>query len=141
MKTLIEIEIEAANQTFYRTVDSASLEGMDQVWVHEDWVRCVHPGWDVLTGWKDVRESWDKIFQGEQRLKISTNDVSVRTLGEVALVTCIENITVSQGEAFDSVQTIATNIFIRLDGLWLMAHHHASTLPVIIPDSTADTIQ
>jgi len=141
MKTTIQIEIEAANQEFYKTLDSASLEAMDQVWLHEDWVRCVHPGWDVLTGWKEIRDSWDKIFQGDQKMKVSTDDVAVCSLGEVALVTCIENIMVFQGTDFDSMQAIATNVFINRGGRWLMAHHHASAIPVIMPDSATDTIQ
>jgi len=141
MKTNAEIEVKAANQEFYKTLDTASLEAMDQIWLHEDWVRCVHPGWDVLTGWKEVRESWDRIFQGEQKMKVSTDDVSICPIGDVALVTCIENIMVFQGADFDSMQAVATNIFINRDGRWLMAHHHASAIPVIMPDSATDTIQ
>jgi len=141
MKTNIEIEVRAANQEFYKTLDTASLEAMDHIWVHEDWVRSVHPGWDVLTGWKEVRESWDRIFQGDQKMKVSTDDVSVCPIGDVALVTCIENIMIFQGADFDSMQAVATNVFINKDGRWLMAHHHASAIPVIMPDSATDTIQ
>jgi ketosteroid isomerase-like protein len=141
MKTKIEVEVKAANQEFYKTLDTASLEAMDQIWLHEDWVRCVHPGWDVLTGWKEVRESWDRIFQGDQKMRVSTDEVSVCPIGDVALVTCVENIMIFQGADFDSMQAIATNIFINRDGRWLMAHHHASAIPVIMPDSATDTIQ
>jgi hypothetical protein len=45
MKTPIEMEVEAANQEFYKTFDSGSVEAMERIWLHEDWVRCVHPGW------------------------------------------------------------------------------------------------
>jgi ketosteroid isomerase-like protein len=141
MKTTIEIEVEAANRQFYKILDSASLEAMDQIWLHEDWVRCVHPGWDVLIGWKDVRESWDKIFQGDQKMRVSPDDVSVCPIGGAALVTCIENIILFQGADFDSRQTIATNVFINKEGRWLMAHHHASAIPLIMPDPATDTIQ
>ena len=141
MKTTIEIEVEAANQKFYKTLDSASLEVMDQIWLHEDWVRCVHPGWDVLTGWEEVRESWNKIFRGDQKMRISTDDVSVCPIGEAVLVTCIENIVVFEGADFDSMQAVATNIFINRDGKWLIAHHHASAIPLLMPESATDTIQ
>jgi ketosteroid isomerase-like protein len=141
MKTTIEIEVEAANQQFYKILDSASLEAMDQIWLHENWVRCVHPGWDVLTGWKDIRQSWDKIFQGDQKMRVSPADVSICPIGDAALVTCIENISVFQGADFDSMQTIATNIFINKEGRWLIAHHHASAIPLIMPDPATDTIQ
>ena len=57
------ISIEEANTAFYRALESGMLERMDDVWAHEDWVRCVHPGWDLLTGWNRVRESWEMIFE------------------------------------------------------------------------------
>jgi hypothetical protein len=62
-------------------------------------------------------------------------------MGEVALVTCIENIIVFEGGDFDSMQAVATNVFILKEGKWLMAHHHASAIPLIIPDSASDNIQ
>ena len=74
-------------------------------------------------------------------MKVSTDDVSVCPIGDVALVTCIENIMIFQGTDFDSMQAVATNIFINKNGRWLMAHHHASAIPVIMPDSATDTIQ
>jgi len=141
MEMTIETEVEAVNRRFYEMLDSASLEGMDDVWLHEDWVRCIHPGWDVLVGWKVVRESWDRIFRDSRKMRVSTADVSVCAIGAAVLVTCIENITVFQGADFDSIQAIATNIFVQKQGRWLMAHHHASAIPAIIPDASTDTIQ
>src|SRR5215471_15800484 len=133
MKTTFEIEVEAANQEFYKTFDSASLDAMERIWLHA--------GWDVLRGWREIRESWGRIFGGDQKMKVSTDDVSVCRMGELALVTCIENIIVFEGADFDSMQAVATNIFIFREGKWLMAHHHASAIPVIIPDSSSDNIQ
>ncbi|HKF55128.1 MAG TPA: nuclear transport factor 2 family protein [Blastocatellia bacterium] len=141
MKTTLEIEVEAANLEFYKTFDSGSLEDMERIWLHEDWVRCVHPGWDVLRGWRDIRESWGRIFGGDQKMKVSTDDVSVCRMGELALVTCLENIIVFEGADFDSMQAVATNVFVLREGKWLMAHHHASAIPLIIPDSSSDNIQ
>jgi len=48
--------VEEANTAFYRALESGMLERMDDVWAHEDWVRCVHPGWDLLTGWIRVKQ-------------------------------------------------------------------------------------
>ncbi|HMX30241.1 MAG TPA: nuclear transport factor 2 family protein, partial [Blastocatellia bacterium] len=38
--------VEQANQSFYLALENADLEAMAAVWLHEDWVKCVHPGWD-----------------------------------------------------------------------------------------------
>jgi ketosteroid isomerase-like protein len=136
-----ETSIEEANTRFYRALESGDLERMEDVWAHEDWVRCVHPGWDLLTGWQRVRESWLMIFEGGQKMRASPSDVWVHSTGELGVVTCTENITVFNEASFDSAQATATNLFIRRQGRWLMVHHHASPIPTIVPDSSSDTIQ
>ncbi|MCH7766008.1 MAG: hypothetical protein IH916_05570, partial [Acidobacteria bacterium] len=40
-----EEKVLAANRRFYTAMDSLDLEGMEAVWLHADWVKCVHPGW------------------------------------------------------------------------------------------------
>ena len=136
-----ETAIEEANTKFYRALESGDLERMEEVWAHEDWVRCVHPGWDLITGWQRVRESWEMIFEGGQKMRASPSEVWVRTTGELAVVTCTENITVFNEARFDSAQATATNLFVHTEGRWLMVHHHASPIPTIVPDTSSDTIQ
>jgi len=135
------ISVEQANTAFYRALESSLIERMDEVWAHEPWVRCVHPGWDMLTGWLQVRESWMMIFEGGQKMRASPSDVSVYLSGDFAWVSCTENITIFNESSFDSAQAVATNLFIRRDGRWLMVHHHASPIPLIVPDNSSDTIQ
>ena len=88
------ISVEEANTAFYRALESGMLERMDDVWAHDDWVRCVHPGWDLLTGWNRVRESWEMIFESGQKLRATPSDVWVHVDRDFAWVTCTENITV-----------------------------------------------
>lgn len=135
------ISVEQANAAFYRALESSVIERMDDVWTHEDWVRCVHPGWDMLTGWGRVRESWVMIFEGGQKMRASPSEVWVWISGDFAWVTCTENITVFNAASFDSAQAAATNLFVRREGRWLMAHHHASPIPLIVPDTASDIIQ
>jgi len=67
--------VEQANAAFYRALESGVLERMEEVWAHDDWVRCVHPGWEMIVGWPRVRESWEMIFEGGQRMRASPSDV------------------------------------------------------------------
>ena len=136
-----DLSIEEANAAFYRAIESQDLERMTEVWAHESWVKCVHPGWEIISGWRRVRESWSRIFEDGQHMRISPSAVSVNTEGDFAWVTCLENITVFEETSFDSVQAIATNLFIRRQGRWLMVHHHASPIPMIVADNSSDTIQ
>ena len=136
-----DLSIEEANAAFYRAIESQDLERMTEVWAHESWVKCVHPGWEIISGWRRVRESWSRIFEEGQSLRISPASVSVIREGDFAWVTCLENITVFEETSFDSVQAVATNLFIHRQGRWLMVHHHASPLPMIVADNSSDTIQ
>jgi len=104
-------------------------------------VRCIHPGWDLLIGWARVRESWEQIFDSDQRMRIQPSEVRVSSADSFAWVTCVENITVFQEDSFDTVQAVATNMFVCHDERWLLVHHHASPIPMIVPDSASDTIQ
>jgi SnoaL-like protein len=141
MSSESKISVEQANAAFYRALESGVIERMDEVWAHESWVRCVHPGWDMIIGWQRVRESWDMIFDGGQKMRASPSDVWVSITGDLAWVTCTENITVFNEASFDSAQAAATNLFINQNDRWLMIHHHASPIPVIVPDSSSDIIQ
>jgi len=136
-----EQAVSEANRRFYQAFAALSLEQMDEVWAHEDWVECVHPGWDLLLGWDEVRESWARIFTSTQRMKIEITSVWVRVEGTVAWVACTEQVTSSFERGFDQALVQATNIFVLRDSaadvssghvrpIWRMVAHHASPLPV-----------
>lgn len=51
------IEVERANRNFYEAFESLSIEKMESVWNHGDNTVCIHPGWELFTGWVAIRES------------------------------------------------------------------------------------
>ncbi|MEM9467427.1 MAG: nuclear transport factor 2 family protein [Actinomycetota bacterium] len=113
----------AANQAFYAAHEARDLAAMHAVWEASDRVVCTHPGWPILRGWAAVEESWRRILEGPGRNQfIITNDV-VEVVGEVAWVTCDENL-VAPGM---TGTVAATNVFVRSDdGRWLLVNHHGS---------------
>lgn len=133
--------IEATNAEFYLAIEAGSIERMDEVWAHEDWVGCIHPGWSLILGWDGVRQSWLRIFEGGQKMRISPTEIAMNMVGELVWLTCVENITVFADDSFDSVQALATNILIRRPSGWLLVHHHASPTASIVPDQSSDVIQ
>lgn len=141
MKTTEQLTVEDANAEFYKALESGSSSRTSDLWIQEDWVRCVHPGWDMVVGWKNVAESLDRIFEEGPNMRISPTSVKSSIFGNIALVTCVENITVFQESNFDSMQAVATNVFLSRDNRWMMVHHHASPVPLLVPDTTVDTIQ
>ena len=136
-----EQAVREANRHFYQAFAALDLEQMDEVWLHEDWVECVHPGWDLLLGWEEVRESWARIFTSTQRMKMEIRSVWVHVEGAVAWVACTEQVTSTFEQGFDQALVQATNIFVLRDApadappgqarsVWKMVAHHASPLPV-----------
>ena len=141
MNRKAEDPIEQANADFYRALESGSIERMNEIWLHDESARCVHPGWEMITGWARVKKSWERIFESNQKIRVCPTDLRIWTLGKVACVTCKENITIFDDASFDSAQAAATNLFVRRGGLWLMLVHHSSPVPVLVPDPATDTIQ
>lgn len=118
-----------ANRRFYAALENLDLEAMDSVWLHEEWVKCVHPGWELLEGWEEVRESWARIFASTQRMQVVISNITVEVENRFAWVCCIEQVTSTYERGFDTALVQATNIFVQQDGDWLMVHHHASPIP------------
>jgi len=119
----------AANQRFYAALENLDFEAMEEIWLHEDWVGCVHPGWELLEGWEAVGESWRRIFENTQRMKVGVSGLSLRVEGDTAWVNCVEEVTSSYANGFSTASVQATNIFVRRDGDWRLVHHHASAIP------------
>ena len=118
--------VAGANARFYRAFEALDLAAMDAVWAHGEHVKCVHPGWPLLTGWPAVRESWQAIFANTEEMRFTISDVRVETARDLGWVTCTENILSDVRGRVAVTAILATNLFARSDDAWLMIHHHAS---------------
>lgn len=119
-------DVEQANAAFYRAFEALDLGAMDDVWAHGAHVKCVHPGWPLLIGWAAVRASWQAIFANTQEMRFTLTDVHATTAGDVAWVTCTENILSDTDGRVGVTSILATNVFERDGDAWRMVHHHAS---------------
>ena len=133
--------LRATNERFYRALDALDLQAMDELWLHEPWVRCVHPGWDVLVGWELVRQSWQQIFESTRWMRVTATGVEVIAFGDVGLVSCSENITAKNEEDVGLAVARATNIYLRQGEGWRIFHHHASPAPVQVTQPFSGTVQ
>jgi len=118
-------ELLDANQAFYDAHEQRDLDAMIAVWSTGDDVVCVHPGWRILRGEREVLSSWAAIFGGGGRNQFIITNVEAFVRGDVGVVTCDENLV--DGSAGATIA--ATNVFERRDGAWRMVAHHGS--PVV----------
>jgi ketosteroid isomerase-like protein len=142
--TAEEREVREANDRFYRALNDLDMDGMDRIWSHGSFVRCVHPGWELIVGWAAVRASWEGIFQGSSggpAHSVETADVSIHVASDLGWVSCIERITFTRrpgGGASSTSLAVATNLFQRSsgeEGGWRMILHHASLLPLMVAET------
>ena len=148
MNESTEQEMQKINTRFYNAFQSLSLERMEEVWKHSDDVICVHPGWDLFTGWMAVQESWMTIFQNTERIQFLITNAKIRIFENIiAIVVCLENIQSNVNQNKMIMRVIATNIFERQpivknnnnndEEKWLMIHHHGSPVSNYIPPNVS----
>jgi ketosteroid isomerase-like protein len=148
MNKSTEQAIQKVNTRFYNAFESLSLERMEEVWKHSDDVVCVHPGWDLFTGWMAVQESWMTIFQNTERIQFLITNTKIRIFENIiAIVVCLENIQSNVNQNKMIMRVIATNIFERQpivknnnnndEEKWLMIHHHGSLVSNYTPPNVS----
>jgi ketosteroid isomerase-like protein len=128
-------DVEQANARFYRAFETLDLGRMEDVWAHGEHVKCVHPGWPLLIGWPAVRSSWEAIFEGTAEVRFTISGVLVETAGDLAWVTCTENILSEVRGRVTVTSVLATNIFERAAQGWRLIHHHGSHVLGSAPDA------
>ena len=119
-------EILTANEAFYRAFEKKDINAMSQVWSQGTSSLCVHPGWNILRGWKQVNNSWVKIFENTPYIEINIDIISIEIRENIAYIVLVENVMqVIKGSRMEA-QSLATNVFELLGGKWYLVHHHAS---------------
>jgi ketosteroid isomerase-like protein len=110
----------AANLEFYRAFAARDLAAMDALWAQRAPVACLHPGWTALKDRGAIIESWAGILSNPGVPRISCFDEHAFLYGDVALVLCEEEL--------EGGTLAASNLFVREDGLWRIAHHQAGQI-------------
>ncbi|MFJ3584845.1 nuclear transport factor 2 family protein [Streptomyces sp. NPDC090127] len=127
--------VEAANTAFYEAMELGDFEAVSALWLDDGAspISCVHPGWPVLSGRGEVLRSYALIMANTEYIQFFLTDVKVALGGDVAVVTCTENI-LSGGPAEDGAElgplvgqlVVATNVFRRTFDGWKIWSHHGS---------------
>ncbi|KAG0488039.1 hypothetical protein HPP92_006850 [Vanilla planifolia] len=115
----------SANAGFYRAFRNGDLAAMRSIWSQGDNVYIVHPGAGRISGYEMVMESWDVVCGAEHEfpIQIDLKNVEVHVRGDAGYVTCLE-IVKTRGSNWG--KQVATNVFEKVGGRWLMCIHHAS---------------
>ena len=110
----------AANLEFYRAFTMRDVAAMNALWARHSPIACLHPGWTALTDRQAVILSWTDILSNPGAPRIACYDERVLLFGDTAIVLCEEEL--------DGGTLAASNFFVREDGAWRLAHHHAGQI-------------
>ncbi len=118
--------VQEANKIFYDAFETLDIQKMDNLWLQDDYVKCVHPGWEICRGWPDVRDSWVLIFNHTHEIKFSVCLLDVTVKADLAWTVCNETIATKDNGKWLEGRVLSTNVFERRQGAWLLVHHHGS---------------
>lgn len=126
-------EVEAVNRAFYTAFEAGDVDAMRSLWVDEPDALCIHPGAMPLRGTSEISRSWAVVMASTPYIQFFLTDVEISVRGDVASVTCTENV-LTAGEATDESsfgggRAVGTNLFVRTTEGWRLWIHHAS--PVV----------
>ncbi len=110
-------ELLFANEAFYHVFRGRDLAAMEDLWARRAPVTCVHPGWQALLTREAVMDSWRGILANADAPKVDCRGARAHLLGALGVVVCYE--------ILGPNVLVATNLFLREDGAWRLAHHHA----------------
>jgi ketosteroid isomerase-like protein len=66
------------------------------------------------------------IFNNTFSMEFELTEMQIQVAGDLAWVICTENITSRQEDMTQETRVLATNLYERMEGQWLMIHHHGS---------------
>ena len=123
------------NARFYEALSNRDLDLMSTVFIRDDKAGCMHPGWIMLRGWEAIRQSWENVFDPEDKLDIKLHNVTVDIKGDAAYVTCVQELIYIKRDPVVMNISVSTNIFERTESGWLMVIHHASPIPFVTEET------
>jgi ketosteroid isomerase-like protein len=122
--------VTAANAEFYAAFEACDIERMEAIWDPGDDIRCIHPGWPLLSGRSRVMRSWSVLMANTAYIQFFLTHVDVQATDDLAVVTCEENILTGIDDAEHglggSQRVVSTNVFRRRGDDWLLWVHHGS---------------
>jgi ketosteroid isomerase-like protein len=121
-----QLQVLEVNANFYRAFESLDIQRMAAVWARGDNIKCIHPGWSMLSGWEAVRASWEMIFSNTKEIRFTLTDVRVQIRGPLAWVVLTENLLSQVQQDVTATTLLSTNIYEKTSDIWQMVHHHAS---------------
>jgi len=125
-------DVQAASNAFYEALASDSRgDAMADVWARKAYATNLGPrSKSVDSGWDAVSDYWTETEENLVSINMAMQASHIYVVGNLAWEIGEENgeVTMKDGTV-GKLELLATNIFEKIDGQWLMVSHHASRKP------------
>ena len=126
--------VAAANNAYYAGLSALDLVGIEKAWAHESYVALAGPRSSApIIGWSVIQPFYAKLVESVAEISVKPIDVHTRITGNSAWTISREEVGNTSrwknGTPMSSRPTIATNMFEKIGGKWVMVAHHAQEIP------------
>lgn len=123
--------VKAASDAFYTALSRINTPAMEELWAHRPYVVYVGPrNKAILRGWDAVKKALEdgNSIAAQRSVKVTESDI--QTDGKLAWEVGVEigQVKLKNGSEV-VINFIATNIYEKINGRWLMVSHHVQPKP------------
>lgn len=124
-------EVLAANTQVEQAFSKLDVKAIEATWAQDRSVSVIHPASKApILSWEAVQKSYADHPVRYKNFSVVMENPQVTVNGNTAWVVGTEKVSAhrTNGDPLD-ISALATNIFEKRNGKWLLVHHHASRMP------------
>jgi uncharacterized protein (TIGR02246 family) len=127
--------VRAAVSAFYAALNARDIRAMEALWAPDANIIMIHPGGPTARapaiGPEAMRQSFAGAWPNYAEWSVAVNDVRVRvSQGQaVVLATTPVHVKMRNSDTASDFLALATIVYERRDGRWLIVHQHVSQPP------------
>jgi len=143
--TQLQDELKLANEAVLDAFATRDLWAMSQLWAKDEYISALFPAAaSPAFGWDNVRKTWQYTFDHNRDIRLKSLAGFIKASGDedgdTALIidaTQFEAFQTQTGQPVTLPGMLATKIFERRQGKWLLVHYHAHQ-PGMKPPTATD---
>ncbi len=111
---------------YYRAFNQRDLALMQFNWARSDEISMASPFGGIRRGWPDIREGYERIFNGAATLSVVFQDYTIHHLGEMFYAVGREQGELKGHNLSLDLKFRTSRVFRLSGGRWRQIHHHGS---------------
>ena len=123
--------IETTHEAYHTAFSNEDIDLLSDIWFQDESARLIVPPSDkVLTGWEEVKASFEGAFEALDVISLGWKDEQTIVGEEIAWIVDVHELEMrtDDGQVIKPI-FFSTHVFQKVDDRWLMVHHQASAPP------------